>query len=128
GAREAEPGVRAALAIDPQHQAAVRLLANLLKRRGNISEAAAILEPAADRDPPDAGIAVEVAYMLRQLGRIGEGETRLVRVLENAPAHVGALIALGHLRRSRGDRAGSLTAFRAASTAAPYDVNLRVDI
>jgi len=73
-------------------------------------------------------VQIEIATDLRELGHFDEAETVLRPILQSQPQHFGALVGLGHVRRRRGDRTGSLAQFRAAGAVNPNDVVVQTEI
>ena len=76
---------------------------------------------AAAADPTNRNIQVELARVLRALGRLDEAGSVVYGILDAAPHQVGALIELGHLLRRRSDHEGAAAAFKAAVAADPFN-------
>ena len=106
------------------------LLKEALQRRaaGDRAGALATLEAATALEPDHLGLQVERACELRILHRLDEAETALDAVLASASDHAAALVERAHVRRSRGDRDGSLAGFLAASRVAPDRIPIRLEI
>jgi tetratricopeptide (TPR) repeat protein len=71
---------------------------------------------------------LERARELRALQRFDDAESIVDSLLAIAPAHFGAVVEHGHLRRCRGDRDGAAVAFAAAVAINPYQLNIRVEL
>lgn len=82
---------------------------------------------AAAIDPSEIGVRIDIAFDLLRLHRFDEAEIWFTDVLERAPAHVGALVGLGHLARRRGNRTEALSHFMAALTADPTHVEAMLE-
>ncbi len=96
--------------------------------RQNRIGALAAFAAAAEIDPSDAIVRVELAVELQALDHLDEAEALLGGVLNTQPDHVGALIERGHVRRRRGDYEGAVAAFHAAATADPNNRNIQVEL
>jgi tetratricopeptide (TPR) repeat protein len=117
---EAEVAARAALAIKPAHAPAVRLIANLLRRRGAFQAADALFEDAARQAGGDVAFDNEYAHYLLQTGRAELAEQRFGAVLAAEPSHIGALIGLGHVQMERRQEAAAEASFRAVLERDPH--------
>jgi tetratricopeptide (TPR) repeat protein len=103
-------------------------LGQLKRRRGDRAASLAALEAAAAIDQNNIAIQLEIADDLRELSRLDEAEAILQRVVAEDPANAQPLIALGYLKRSRGDRAASLVAFEAAAAIDQSNSNIQLQI
>src|SRR5262249_51901373 len=100
-AQEAETTARGALDIDPNHHAALRLMAGLLKRRGDTDGALGLLRAAVERNPDHDAIRTELAHFLIQAGRTDEAEAIFRAALGKTPANVPCLMGFGQLMSER---------------------------
>jgi len=107
---EAEARLVKVLATHPGDLAALIERGHLSRRQGDLAGALAAFEVAAAIDKSHAGIRLEIAETLRALGRTGEAEKALRRVLKSNPADASALIRLTRLLADAGraDEAGAL--------------------
>ena len=96
--------------------------------RQNHLGALAAFAAAAEIEPSDAIVRVELAVELQALDQLDEAEALLGSVLNAQPSHVGALIERGHVRRRRGDYEGAAAAFRSAAAAEPNNRNIQVEL
>jgi tetratricopeptide (TPR) repeat protein len=71
---------------------------------------------------------LERARELRALQRFDDAESIVDSLLAIAPAHFGAGVGHGHLRRCRGDRDGAAVAFAAAVTIDPHHLSISVEL
>lgn len=113
---EAEGQIHAALRLEPLHEAASRLWAELLLARGRLVEALACLGACSAGGSPL--LLTEYGDLLCRLGMIDEAETAYRSALAQedvAEAHCN----LGLVLLGRGDRTGALGAFEAALARAP---------
>ena len=85
------------------------------RRAGDRQGALAAYEAAAACNPKQVNVQVEIAAVLREIGRLDEAETALKRVLSVEQNHFAALVELGHVQRRRGDHPAALASFDAAS-------------
>ena len=77
---------------------------HIRRQRGDFEAAVGAFAAAADADPNNRNIQVELSRALRSLDRLDEAEAVVSRILDVEPDQVGALIERGHLLRRRGDR------------------------
>ena len=94
----------------------------------NLEGALSAFAAAAEVDPLNRGVQVEIARVLRTLNRLDEADAILGRVFDAAPSHVGALVERGHVRRRRGDYQAAVAAFEAAMEADPNNRNIQVEL
>jgi tetratricopeptide (TPR) repeat protein len=92
-------------------------IGNRARSVGDRAGALASYEAAAAADPQRPGVLVDIASVLRELGRLDEAEAALQRLLAVEPLHFGGLVERGHVLRRRGDRAGALASYEAAAAA-----------
>jgi tetratricopeptide (TPR) repeat protein len=116
----------AAVSAQPRSAKAWRMLGGALMEAGRTDEAARAFENAIAilerSDTPPQRISqprVELAVALERLGRPGEAEAQLVRVLQDDPTQPDALWRLGVLSWQRGDRAAAADVWRRAVSSAP---------
>jgi tetratricopeptide (TPR) repeat protein len=100
-------------------------------RRAQIAKhylaALAAYETAAAAKPQCLSVLVNIASVLRELGRLYDAEA-VSRVLGAEPQNIFALLELGHARCRRGDRLAALRAYEAAATADPQRLGILVHI
>lgn len=119
---------RSILDEQPNHFGALVGLGHLARRRGSRLASLEHFQAALAADPGQRAVKLEIAYDLRELSRFDEAETVLLSILEEQPVHFGALTALGHLARRRGNRSASLAYFEAARDADPSQSSVMVEI
>jgi len=101
----------------------------MIKRsQGDRNASLAAFQAAAELQPSHIGVRLEIANELRELGRLAESDAVLNRVLAQHPNNMGAQIGLGHLKRSQGDRLGSLAAFKVAAHIDPNHFGVQLEI
>lgn len=99
---------RAATEKDPSSAAAWTLTGQLTLRSPDGAPAAAdALRRALELQPNNAEVEVLLSDALCTQGALDEAAQRLSSVLESAPGHLNALLALARLREIQGDAAGS---------------------
>uniref|UniRef100_UPI00191EDBF7 tetratricopeptide repeat protein n=1 Tax=Microvirga soli TaxID=1854496 RepID=UPI00191EDBF7 len=125
---EAEAVLQEILKQAPQHAGARIWLGHVARRRGDRAAALTYFEAAAELEPHNLPVKLEVAADLRELGRLDEAEAVLQEILKQAPQHAGARIALGHVARRRGDRAAALTYFEAAAELEPHNLPVKLEV
>jgi len=86
---EAEQGLRAALAAQPEAPAALRMLAEVAARQGRPDEAEAVLRRALDLAPSFAAARYNLATIVYRQGRSQEALLELDRLLAAEPLHPG---------------------------------------
>ena len=123
---EAEVAYRAVLEQAPGQFHALLGLGLNARRRGEFRAALAWFEQAAatkegaGRPAP----ALQVADMLRELGRLDEAEAACRAVLDRHPGHAPALLSLGLTARRRQDYEGALAWFEQAAASGPEPGNV----
>jgi tetratricopeptide (TPR) repeat protein len=125
---EAEAALLEILKQAPQHFGALVGLAHIARRRGDRAASLRYFEAAAAVDPKHLQTRVDIATDLRELGRFDEAEAALLKILKQAPEDFGALVALGHLSRRRGDRASALSYFETAAKVKPHHLPVKLEI
>jgi tetratricopeptide (TPR) repeat protein len=100
--RESKEHCEAALAIDPRHAAAYRLLIDDFKRAGHGNEALAFLEKLLKDDPQRADAHKTTGEILEARGQLDEAAVHYEQALALDPRMDGAYLALGQLRRKQG--------------------------
>lgn len=103
---EALVALQRVLAIQPGHHKAMRFLAQLHKRRGNLAESIRLYQKAQQLDPLDATLALDLAVVLASAGREEEAMEAMQRALAIAPNLAAAHYTLGNIVRTlKGDAA-----------------------
>jgi tetratricopeptide (TPR) repeat protein len=101
----------------------------LLKRNSKDGTAAvAAFEAAIAVGPDHPGAHLELANDLRALGQIERADAIIEDISQRRPDVAGVQAALGMLKRRRGDRLGSLAAFRAAALIDPNFVGVHLEM
>jgi tetratricopeptide (TPR) repeat protein len=95
---------------------------------GELQESLAQFRKAAELDPRNPGIRIEIARDLRTLCRLDDAEAELAPLLAADPGNVGALVERGHLRRARRDHVGALASFEAAAAGDPARPAIRTEV
>jgi tetratricopeptide (TPR) repeat protein len=98
------------------------------QQRGDLQEAARLLDEANKKAPGQLIILIDLANILRLLSRLDEAESIFAQVLSRTPGHVAALVGLGHIARQRGCHSDALAYFEAAGKNAPNNLNIRGEI
>jgi len=125
---EAEIMYRNVIGRSPAHSGALVGLGHTLRERGDRQGALAAFEAAAAGEPGNLDLRNAIAYLLRDLDRLGEAEQAFGEIVAAQPAHAGALMGLGFIRGERGDRTGSLQAFEAAAAIEPHNPAIRIQV
>jgi tetratricopeptide (TPR) repeat protein len=99
----AEAGYRSALAARPDHAVAHHNLGALLSKLGRAEESLAALDRAASLGIREAGLQVNRARALQQLGRFDEADAVLAEAVQRWPTALEAHVLLAKLRHMRGD-------------------------
>lgn len=105
---EAEPHLRAALALEPASSDIAQLLAVALGQRGAHAEAEALLRAAVSRDPADWELRLNLGEVLRRQGRRAEARAAFVEALGLNPYFPEAYYNLGTLCRQEGRQGEAL--------------------
>lgn len=118
--RGAEAEYRRALALQPGLAGARIALGNLLRRRGDLEEATAILEPAAQSGSNEERARALVALGATQLaaGRRPEAERTLDRAVEFAPARAEVRLGVARAWQATGKADDNARALRVLGRAA----------
>ncbi|WP_376094430.1 tetratricopeptide repeat protein [Roseomonas sp. CCTCC AB2023176] len=125
---QAEAAYRGVLRAGPTHAAAALVgLARLARDGGRDADALDLFQQASRARPDSLDIRLEVAAQLTRLECRDEAEAAYREIVERAPDHLGALLALGHGARRRGDRATALAYFGDAVRAHPTHAGGRVE-
>jgi len=116
----AEQDLRRALALRPGLSAAAVALGNLLRRRGAVDEALAVLAPAVSAGSNEERARGHVAVGAAQLaaGRRAEAERAFARAVEFAPARAEIRLGIARAWLSTGDREGVARALAVVARAA----------
>ena len=109
----------AVLALDAHETGALIGLGQLASGRGDHRSAIAWFEQAATSAPDHPGIRKAIGHAALQLGRLDMAEERLLQARSLDPRDVGTLASLATVHSRRGDAAGALHWFAAASEIAP---------
>jgi tetratricopeptide (TPR) repeat protein len=125
---EAEAAFQEVLKQKPAHVAALAGLGQIVRKRGDRVASVAYFEAAAAADPDQLSLKLEMAWDLRELGRLDEAEAVFQEIVQKEPAHFHALVGLGQIARKRGDRTTSLTYFQAAAAAEPNRLPIKLEM
>jgi tetratricopeptide (TPR) repeat protein len=125
---EAVDMLRQILDVRPHDVGALAELGRVRRRQGDRAAALAAFEAAVAGNPSHAGLQVEMAGELRELGRLDEAEALLRGVLERQSQQVDALVGLAQIARRRGDRVASLAMFEAAAAASPDHAGVKAEL
>jgi tetratricopeptide (TPR) repeat protein len=109
----------AVLAIDPRETGALIGLGQLASGRGDHRAAIAWFEQAAASAPGHSGVRKAIGHAAVQLGWLDMAQEQLQQALALDPRDVGTLASLATVHNRRGDAAGALCWFEAASKIAP---------
>lgn len=99
---EALNRIEQALAIDPDHPAALEWHIDLLERADRLSEAEAVAASTLDRYPDDPRFLVECAWVFHRLSRIDEALVLTGRAIEADPYYAYAGVTQALLLRTAG--------------------------
>ncbi len=105
---QAEQNLARAVQRAPNDAEVLAAYGTLLNELGRHEAAAAVLEPAAERDPLAAGVIFQLVAAQIGLGRLDEARTRLLSLLERNPTHTASQLELGELLISQGKLAEAL--------------------
>ena len=125
---EAAEACRAVLRHDPQHLGALRMLAEVASRAGNIPEAVGLLTRAIRAAPLDPGVQNSLGTELKRMGRLDEAEGAHRKALELDPLYAPAHQSLGELFHSRGQLEGARLCFETALQLDPTLVMARIGL
>ena len=125
---EAEAYCRRLLEAHPSLVAAWRCLAQIAKQRGEWGEALERFEKARALDPSDPWGQVEIANLLRVMGRFEEAEAICRGLIETHPEHPAGWRCLAQIERQRGERNSALAAFRKACALEPGNLWDQIEI
>lgn len=104
----------------PEHRiATLRHRLEVLRAEGDEARALEILREAAERQPVDLGIRLELARQHRRLGNRLAAWEALRSVLQRDPDHIGALSDIGDQARQQQDLATALACFRRIAALEP---------
>ena len=124
---EARAAYESVLATHPTHVAALAGLGQISRQSGDLPAALKYLRQAASIDPSRMGLQCDAAAVLCALSRFDEARAAYESVLAAHPAHVTALIGLGHVNRQSGDLTAALEYLRRAATLDPSRLRLKCD-
>lgn len=113
-----------ALAADPRHYEARRLLGLATFQAGRPDDAERLLREAISAAPENAKAYDNLAVVLHAMQRDDEALPALRKAVELAPGNNAFLINLGNLFVEMGRRADAIDAFRRAATANPRDADI----
>jgi len=117
-----------ALQLSPGHVAALILMSQLARNRGDAALSLSYLERASAADLHNPNISAQLGQSLVAAGRVEEARASYRRALERAPQHLPALRGLAQLAQEQEDFAGALDYFRTAAQVRSLDVQLQFDI
>jgi len=118
---EAAAKLDQALQADPSFLAALIEQGHLRRKAGDNAGALASFEAAAAVDPAHVGIKLEIAACQRALDRTDAAEATLRGLVEAAPRHLPALVALGQLLIDTGRGGEAAAIFRTVQAIEPND-------
>jgi tetratricopeptide (TPR) repeat protein len=116
---EAEARYRAVVERAPGHLAALTGLAELARRRGDMSAALDWFGRAAASDPSKIPLQLQVGRTLQSLDRLDEAEATFRRVVERSPGCAPALAHLAEIVTRRGDLPAALALYQRATSSDP---------
>jgi tetratricopeptide (TPR) repeat protein len=125
---EAEALFRSVADKAPTCSAALIGLGQIERKLGNHMAALGAFETALKIEPHNTGIKNEIAYLLRNLGRLDEAEAAFRELIEQSPGNANGLVGLGRTLQDRGDRSASLAAFQAAALSKPDDRSIATEV
>lgn len=99
---------RQVLSLEPGHASALGHLGWLLAQQQRHGEALAVFERLRKLTPDDVNVLGQLAGLHRQLGEWQQAEACWMAVIDRDPRHLGALLALADLARTREDHAATL--------------------
>lgn len=102
----------------PSSIEAVTRLARLALRRGDFTRAVQLLQPAAQTNPLNSQLGVDLAVALANSERLPEAIKAIELTLSNSSSNCVAWLLLGQLREASGDSSGALKALYQAVTRA----------
>jgi choline-sulfatase len=115
----------ATLAIDPRHTAALALKAGLLFSGGRRDEGLDVLRRAADADPANPTLRIELADLLTDARRFQDAEAEYRRLLAAGSTDARTLLGLGLVLGATGRDEEALAAFNQAVDAEPQHAEAR---
>ena len=114
-----------ALAADPAHPDARRMLGLVAFQQERVEDAEKLLREAKRTAPDNPKIYDNLAVVLHAQGRIGDALPELRRAVELAPTNPLFLLNLGNLLAEMERRTEAVDAFRRAAAAAPRNADLQ---
>ncbi|MFN2513027.1 MAG: tetratricopeptide repeat protein [Pyrinomonadaceae bacterium] len=118
---EAETALRQALKLDSQDNPALRVLASIRLRRGDLKEALKLAQAATNQSDAPASTWLLRAMVERALSDKAAAKTSLEHTLELEPANIAALIERAELYVEEGDYEQALKDLKAAEQAKDAD-------
>jgi len=115
-----------ALRLDPTNADAAGVLASLLWRQGERSEAIALLEKSVSASPDALELRKSLARLLLSEGRATEAEKHLAEVIRLDPGQVDHRFAVGQVYLAQGKVDQALETLRAAVAAHPERVDAKL--
>jgi len=109
---QAETLFRQAINKDPMHQPSYHGLASVLKDQGRAPEAKDVLAMWAETQPYIAEPQIELAWLNRETGNLGESEENLRQALKIEPTNSTALAHLGQVYQDQGRGNEALAMYR----------------
>ena len=94
---EADAVLNSVLGAEPRHKGALVERGHLFVQRGYNAQALTAFESAATIDPKHIDLKLEIAKVLRSLGRFGDAESALRRLVEDNSNYLPALMAFSSL-------------------------------
>ena len=119
---EAEPELREAFRLDPEHAAALNFLGySFAERKVRLDEALELIRRALVVDPWNGAYLDSLGWVFYQMGRYDEAREPLERAARELPADPTVLEHLGDLYLRLGERARALEAWGKALDSRPED-------
>jgi len=112
----------------PNNAGALIMLGHLQRKLGDQPASLAAFRAASTIDPGNLAVQLELVQEIRGAGQLDEAEQLACLLVEQHPKLSGPLLALAHVKRKRGDRTDSLTAFEAAAALDPAHLGIKVEI
>jgi lipopolysaccharide biosynthesis glycosyltransferase/Flp pilus assembly protein TadD len=116
------------LQVAPGHVAALMLMSQLARQRGDGALGLSYLQRASCADPHNPNLSAQLGQALAAAGRVEAARTSYLLALKRAPRHLPALRGLAQLAQEQEDFAGALDYFKTAAQVRSQDAQLQVDI
>ncbi len=123
---EAMVGYRGVLKKDPRHAFARHYLGVACHQSGRLAEALPLLESSTERLADNAGCRLNLANLLKDMGRLPQAEQHYLAAARLDPGLALVGFNLGQLREMAGDLMGAVEAYRGAAALAQSRARLAV--